>query len=127
MSKKSFALLALPAALAVTGIGAVNAGQGSAGPVRCEIQVSEHGSGVSLEGVVYAKSAVEGSYRLRVSKAGGSGSSDIDQSGDFSAGPGAAASLGNVTLGGDGSYVARLRVTVDGRSVECTERVGGML
>ena len=67
-----------------------------------------------------------GSYRLRVTKSGAAGSSDINQSGDFSAGPGEPGRLGTVTLGGDGgSYVARLTVTWDGGSIECTERIGG--
>jgi hypothetical protein len=121
----------VPAALGVgvisviaSGIERVDASQS----IRCEIQVKEHGNAVALEGVVFAKNAVEGSYQLRVSKTGGGGSSDINQSGDFSAGPGEPSTLGTVTLGGDGgSYIARLTVTWDGGAIECTERVGGTL
>jgi hypothetical protein len=74
------------------------------------------------------RSAVMGSYQLRVSKTGDGGSSDINQSGEFSAGPGGPSTLSTVTLGGDGgSYVARLTVTWDGGTIECTERVRSAL
>src|SRR5919108_5037385 len=123
----------VPAALGVSVIGAIDGsiervggGQSASQPIRCEIQVKEHANSVALEGVVFAKTAVEGSYQLRVSKSGGAGGSDINQRGDFSAGPGERSSLGTVTLGGDGgSYVAKLTVTWDGGSIECTERVRG--
>lgn len=112
-------------ALGVMGPGATGADAG--GPVRCDIQVSGRGGGVTLEGVVYAKTAVEGSYRLRVTQSGGSGSSNINQGGDFNAGPGGAVSLGTVTLGGSGAYVARLEVSWGGGHTVCSERVGGSL
>jgi hypothetical protein len=121
----------VPAALGVGAIGVIASGierVDASQPMRCEIQVKERGNAVALEGVVFAKTAVTGSYQLRVSKSGGGGSSDISQSGDFRAGPGEPSTLGTVTLGGDGgSYIARLTVTWDGGSIECTERVGGTL
>ncbi len=128
--KSPLAVLLVPVgcAMSVVGIGAVGAGQTGSQPLRCEIQVKDRGSGVALEGVVFAKTAIQGSYQFRVSKQGGSGSSDIGQSGEFSAGPGAATTLGTVTLGGNGgTYIAKLKVTSDGRTIECSERVGGAL
>jgi hypothetical protein len=133
--KGPLAVWLLPAALGVGAAGAIHGsiervgdGQTASQPLRCEIQVQERGNRVSLEGVVFAKTAVAGSYQLRVSKSGAAGSSAINQSGDFSAGPGEPGKLGTVTLGGDGgSYVARLTVTWHGGSIECTERVGGTL
>jgi hypothetical protein len=133
--KGALAVWLLPAALGIGAAGAIHgsiervgAGPTASQPLRCEIQVQEHGTSVALQGVVFAKTAVEGSYRLRVTKSGGAGSSDINQSGDFSAGPGEPGRLGTVTLGGDaGSYVAKLTVTWHGGSIECTERVGGTL
>ncbi len=95
------------------------------GPIRCEIQVKHEGGGVQLEGVVFASDAVKGSYRMQVRKTGGGGSSNINQGGDFRAGPQAPARVGTVTLGGDdGSYSANLKVTWDGGTVECEETVG---
>ena len=133
--KGPLALWLVPAALAVGGAGVIHGsiervggGPSASQPIRCDIQVKERGQSVALEGVVFANAAVEGSYHLRVSKSGGAGSSDINQSGDFSAGPGKPNTLGTVMLGADGgSYTARLTVTWDGGSIECTERVRGTL
>ena len=112
-------LVSLVVAGALASTVTAEAGSGS---IRCEIHANPSSGGVALEGIVYAKSAVQGSYTFRVSKSGGSGSSDINQSGDFSAAPGAPGSLGTVSLGGGGSYRARLEVTTDGGSASCSER-----
>ncbi len=88
--------------------------------VSCEIRVNRHHGGVTLEGVALAKENVSGSYHMAIS----GGSSNVDQSGDFSASPGSPGSLGEVTLGGDGgSYYATLRVNWNGGSSSCTKRV----
>jgi hypothetical protein len=107
----------------------VDAGQNSSQPIRCELKVREHDNGVALEGIVFAKTAVEGSYQLQVSQVGGAGTSAINQSGGFSAAPGTPSSLAIVRLGsGDGgTYVAKLKVTSNGSTIECTERVRGAL
>jgi hypothetical protein len=133
--KGPLAVWLVPAALGVAATGVihssiqrVDAGQKASEPIRCEIQVNERGPSVTLEGVVFAKTAIEGTYQLRVSKSGGGGSSDINQSGDFSAGPGEPSTVGTVMLGGDGgSFIAKLTVTWNGGSIECIERVGGTL
>lgn len=128
--KRSSAILLLPTVL---GLGAVafstaDAGQGGSQPVRCEIQIKERGNSLTLEGVVVAKAAIQGSYQLHVSKSAGAGNSDITQSGDFTAAADAQTSLGVVTLGSDGgSYDAKLKVTSQGRSYECSRRVRGVL
>lgn len=128
--KRSSAILLLPTVL---GLGAVafstaDAGQGGSQPVRCEIQIKERGNSLTLEGVVVAKAAIQGSYQLHVSKSAGAGNSDITQSGDFTAAADAQTSLGVVTLGGDGgSYDAKLKVTSQGRSYDCSRRVRGVL
>ena len=95
------------------------------GPLSCDIQVSRSGSMVGLEAVVSAPNATSGSYRLRVVSSGGN-SSNIDQSGDFSV-KGGSAIVSKVTLGGSGTYTARLSVTADGRTTECSQRVSGSL
>lgn len=123
----------IPLALGL-GVMVVAAGQASdygaaakseSGPIRCEIQVTQNGGLVQLEGIVSASEDVTGSYRLQVRKSGDGGSSNVSQGGDFNAGPGAPAKLGTVNLGGDdGSFSAKLKVTWDGGSVECEESVG---
>lgn len=119
------ATLLIAAGAAATTVGAGQAGS-SGGPVRCEIQATTSGGMVTLQGVVRADKAVSGSYAFRVESAGGSGSSDISQGGDFSAKAGSPTTLGQVMLGSHGSvYDARLEVTAGGKTYRCDERVGG--
>lgn len=99
----------------------------AASGLRCEIDVAQKGSAVTLRGLVFSKQNVAGTYRFTVTKQGSGGGSDINQSGDFSTG-GGSASVATVTLGGDGGvYTARLDVTADGATVRCKERAGGSL
>ena len=102
---------------------------GTGDGTRCEIKVSKRGGMTTLEGVVFASSSIQGSYRISVASAsGGGGGSDIDQSGAFSAKPGAPASLGVVSIGGSpGSYTAEMTVKWNGGSTRCSERIGGKI
>jgi hypothetical protein len=43
----------------------------------------------------------------------------------FAASPDGPAALGGVMLGGGSAYDARLEITADGTTLECTKRVGG--
>lgn len=124
--------LALLASSGILGLGFVmaapdNASAGGAGGLRCEIYQSHRGGGVVLEGVVFANGAADGSYQFNITKSGGGGSSNINQGGDFSLGSGGKTTVGSVSLGGEGSYTASLRVSAGGQSVSCKERVGGSL
>ena len=131
---KILRFVAVPLALSLGVISMIDsntrpAAAGSSGPdlVRCEIRVKNHGSTLTLEGVALAKASVSGSYSMQISSSGGGGSSDIDQSGDFSASPGAPGSLGVVNLSGSGArYVARLHVTWNGGSAQCTKSVSAL-
>jgi hypothetical protein len=95
------------------------------GALSCDIEVSRSGSLVGLKAVVSAPDATSGSYRLRVVSSGGN-SSNIDQSGDFSV-RGGSEIVSTVSLGGSGTYTARLSVTADGRTTECRQSVSGSL
>ena len=109
-------------------MGAGQAGSASGEPVRCEIQESSMNGMIVLAGVVQADVEVSGSYRFRVVSAGGAGGSNIQQGGDFTAGPDSAVTLGNVMLGGRGAtYDATLEIISGGKTVECAERVGGAI
>jgi hypothetical protein len=99
--------------------------QAALGALSCDIQVSRSGNLVGLKAVVSAQDATSGSYRLRVVSSGGN-SSNIDQSGDFSV-SGGSAIVSTISLGGSGTYTARLSVTADGRTTECSQRVSGSL
>ena len=94
-------------------------------PISCDIRVSHAGGLIDLKAVVSAEAATSGSYRLRVVSSG-SNSSHIDQSGEFSVVNGSTI-VSEVSLGGRGTYTARLTVTADGRTTECSQKVGGSL
>ena len=123
-------LLAAAAAPLLLGLGLAGAAAGtgtadaSAGPLRCEIVAATQDGMLTLQGVIRADEPVVGFYRFKVTGAGGGGSSNIAQGGEFMAGPEGAVSLGQVMLGG-GSYDASLEVTAGGKTVSCSERVGG--
>jgi hypothetical protein len=85
---------------------------------RCEIRVDDRGDSVVLEGLVFARAPVSGSYQLRISQKDAAGSSDIVQSGDFSIGSGE--TLGIVSLSmSTKRYVARLSVQWDDGAPDC--------
>ena len=113
--------------VALTGPAAQPAHAGGGGDgARCEIRVSKRGGATTLEGFVVAASPISGSYRISVTSSGGGGGSDIDQSGQFSAGPGGPVSLGVVSLGGSpGGYRADLTVKWNGGSTRCSETASG--
>ncbi len=128
-AKNAFLLLSAPAALALgtVGVVAVAADQKDSGTISCEIHETATRTGVALEGLVMAKTAVDGSYRFKISASGSSGNSDINQGGEFSAKPKSPVSLGSVMLGGSGTYDARLELTIDGRTIHCSKRIRGTL
>jgi len=120
----ALALILLPAgALAAM----ATSGQ-SDGPLRCEIRVTPQAGTVALQPIVRTDRPVSGTYRFHVESTGGSGGSNIDQSGTFDAAPGHGATLGSVSLGSDGAgYRATLDVTAGDSSVHCTQRIGGAI
>ena len=95
--------------------------------IRCEIKSQHHANTVTLTGVVFAPDARGGSYTLKVAKVGDGGNTAIKQSGEFTTQSDAQTQLGVVTLGGDGSYLAKLTVVTNGQTYECQKRVGGSL
>jgi hypothetical protein len=124
--------LHLTAAALVLGLGAAGFATADGAPdtsangetLRCEIvEKPAHGM-TSLEGVLHSETAITGSYSFRVVSNGGGNSSNITQGGEFSAAPGAPATLGTVMLGNaSGTYSATLEVTANGKTA-CTERTG---
>ena len=94
-------------------------------PMACDIRVSHAGGLVALKPGVSVEAATSGRDRLRVVSSGGN-SSNIDQSGEFSVANGSTV-VSSVSLGGSGNYTARLTVTADGRTTECSQKVGGSL
>ncbi|WP_442880248.1 curli-like amyloid fiber formation chaperone CsgH [Aurantimonas sp. A2-1-M11] len=75
-----------------------------------------------MTALAHAEKATRGEYAFRVSGRG----TDIRQGGPFAVASGGTALLGTVTLGAGGSgYDADLTVVVDGKTISCSERVGG--
>ncbi len=124
-SRRVMAALAL-ALIPVGALATMAAPDQSVGPVRCEIHFTPDGDMVSLEALAYADRKVSGTYSFHVESAGQTGGTNIEQGGAFSAAPGRPATLGAVTLDAKGAvYDASLEVTVDGKSIGCTDRIGG--
>jgi hypothetical protein len=94
----------------------------SEGPVRWELDVSRRGGSVELTALAHAEMAMRGDYALRVSGRG----TDIQQGGPFAVASGGTAQLGRITLGAGGSgYDADLTLLVSGKTISCSDRVGG--
>lgn len=118
----ALALILIPAgALATMAIGAQPDGS-----LRCEIRARPEGGVVVLDAIAHADKGVSGTYSFQVKSAGGAGGTNIEQSGAFSAASGRSATLGTVTLGGNGAiYDAKLKLIVGDKSISCAERIGG--
>jgi hypothetical protein len=61
-----------------------------------------------IQAVAHANRAINGDYELVITKSGGAGSSDVTQSGPFTAAAGESVTLGSTELGADGRYRAVL-------------------
>ena len=88
--------------------------------VSCEIRSTKAAGGVQLEGVVSARKAASGEYEFVVRKSGGGGTSNSSQSGDFELGARQESVVGDVTLGGGGSYDADLTIRWKGGKASCS-------
>jgi hypothetical protein len=89
----------------------------NAEPLRCEIAATASGGSTRLEAIAHADTPMSGHYSFRVASSGRSGSSTIQQGGEFDAGPGRSSTLGVSSFGG--SYDARLELVANGRNVSC--------
>lgn len=100
------------------------AGAAPDGPAACEIVAQRQGASLQLTALARAERAVTGSYTFEVASTRG-GNTRIRQGGDFTAGPGRPATLGTLGLDAGAIYDATLELKVGGRTMACTERVGG--
>jgi len=88
--------------------------------VSCDVRVRRTANGMLIQAVAHADRAIDGDYELVITKSGGGGSSDVTQSGPFSAAPGETVTLGSTELGADGRYRALL-VLRDGSGELCRQ------
>lgn len=113
---------------AAGGTAVLAAGPTSKAPLRCEINVTPQGGMVTLQGVVFSDRSIDGTYSFQVIGSGRGGSNSIQQGGGFSATAGRSNSLGLVSLGSsDANYDVTLKVSAGGKTVSCTEWVGGRI
>jgi hypothetical protein len=88
-------------------------------PFACALDIRQEGNAVALAGSVEARSALQGTYALRIRGAGTS----IDQGGDFAARAGETVGIGDARLSGRAADLdATMTITVGGRSVPCGRR-----
>lgn len=97
------------------------AAQGNS-PVECSVVRTQEGNTVHLVAQVQSSTKLSGTYRFEVVKAGGAGSSQVQQSGDFSvqANKATAISSTEIGIGDKAKYEARLLVKWPGGQQECT-------
>lgn len=113
---------------AAGGTAVLAAGPASKAPLRCEIKVTPQGGMVTLQGVVFSDRSIDGTYSLQVEGSGRGGSNSIQQGGAFSATAGRGNPLGLVSLGSSGAnYDVTLKVSAGGKTVSCSEWVGGRI
>lgn len=92
------------------------------GPVRCELDVSRRSGSVELTALAHADRPTRGEYAFEVSGRG----TDIRQGGPFAVAAGGTERLGTVTLGAGASGTsADLKLLVGGKTIRCSDRVGG--
>jgi hypothetical protein len=98
--------------------------QNGDGNLSCEIKATKQSGMISIEALATAKQSASGTYRFEISGGSNGGSSTIRQGGEFSAGTGETATLGQVTLGANGArYDAKLTINAGGKALTCSERI----
>ncbi len=91
-------------------------------PIQCSIEASESRGMTIMEGLLQTDSKVRGSYSFRVVSHGRSGSSQIQQGGEFTASPDDPVKLGKVMIGGSPKdYDVSLKVTIGDKTYRCSE------
>ena len=80
------------------------------GGVSCEVRVQPTANGVFIQAVAHSARPFEGDYELVITKSGGGGSSDVTQSGPFSAAAGETVTLGSTELSAGGRFRTALVV-----------------
>jgi hypothetical protein len=92
-------------------------------PIRCSIVRQAHGSRVQLHGRLTSPASTHGRYSLHIVKSGPSGSSTVDQRGQFSAAAETETSVGSASFNQAPGvrFVAQLSLQVGGRAYHCEQ------
>lgn len=121
------ALVLALAACGVAGSLPIAPGTADQPELRCALAVTERGGQVQIEAQVQALTAVSGRYALKIAQTGGSNQTLIDQSGDFSASPGAVVILGSASVSGTAAnYDATLTLITASATITCPVTASGL-
>jgi hypothetical protein len=89
--------------------------------VECVVAKTESGNGIGLVGQVRSKTGLSGTYQFEVKQQGTAGTSNIMQSGEFTAKPNQLTELSSAQINaGKAQFTARLIISWAGGKEECT-------
>jgi hypothetical protein len=107
------------------GLAAVAATAGIAGPdgsaVQCEIVEHSQNGMRTIEAMVTSPKPASGDYRLAIESRGGGNSSSISQGGRFTVPANQSIAVGQMMIGTDARYSVDFSITLDGRTIDCTQ------
>ncbi|WP_156458259.1 curli-like amyloid fiber formation chaperone CsgH [Devosia epidermidihirudinis] len=113
-------LLAIPALLGVGLIGGNLAyANASTGPTQCSIQTTLNGNVQSLQGIILSDVNANGTYQFSVRSSGPSGSSNINQGGNFTARAAEPVIVGQVQLNASAKTTVSFTVTLGNKTIDC--------
>lgn len=114
-------LIAIPALLGAALIGGNFAyANASTGPTQCSVQTTINGNTQSLHGVILSDVDANGTYQFSVRSSGPSGSSNINQGGNFTARAAEPVIVGQVQLNASARTTVNFTVTLGDRTIDCT-------
>jgi hypothetical protein len=111
----------LAAAAALTAIGFAANANAAGGDFACGVVSKAEGGMLAIEGTLVSPTALVGEYRFALKSAGGGGSTNISQGGQFSAAPNAEISLGQVMINAGSNVSVDFTVTANGKTFDCSQ------
>ena len=111
----------LAAAAAITAIGFAANANAAGGDFACGVMTKTQGGMLAIEGTLVSPTALNGEYRFALKSAGGGGSTNISQGGQFSAAPNAEISLGQVMVNAGSNVSVDFTVTANGKTFDCSQ------
>ncbi len=111
----------LAAAAAITAVGFAANANAAGGDFACGVATKTQGGMLAIEGTLVSPTALSGEYRFALKSAGGGGSSNISQGGQFSAAPNAEISLGQVMVNAGSNVSVDFTVTANGKTFDCSQ------
>ncbi|MBJ7577115.1 hypothetical protein JHC09_04365 [Devosia sp. MC532] len=91
--------------------------------ISCGIHASTERGMKSLEAVVYSLETISGEYRLSMKGSGGSGSTNINQGGGFTAPKAQTITMSKVTVSADAKLNIDFTITAKGVTYDCSNTI----